>query len=56
MTLRMTFAVAAALSVTAPALAQDNSTAPAPQQSSFPWGLIGVVGLVGLLGARKRAS
>jgi hypothetical protein len=56
MTLRITFAVAAALSIATPALAQDNSVAPASQQTSFPWGIIGAVGLIGLLGARKRAS
>lgn len=56
MTFKTAFAVAAALFVAAPALAQDNSPAPASQSSGFPWGVIGAVGLVGLLGARKRAS
>ena len=56
MTLKLTFAVAAALCVATPALAQNNSAPPVPQQSSFPWGVIGAVGLLGLLGARKRAG
>jgi len=55
MRIKTAFAVAAALFVAAPALAQDNAAAPA-QSTSFPWGVIGAVGLIGLLGARKRAG
>jgi len=56
MRLNTVFAVATALFMAAPAFGQDNAPASAPQQTSFPWGIIGAVGLIGLLGARKRAS
>jgi hypothetical protein len=51
--------IAAALFAAAPAVAQDNPTAPAGNGApadtdrGFPWGVLGVLGLLGLLGVRK---